>query len=80
MCGGYEAGVSGSSCAGDSGGPLVIFKSGEQRHVQLGVISGGVCQSTKLPGVFARLADQSIWDFIQIYAFGKTFSGFEGEN
>ena len=78
MCAGYEAGVNGNSCAGDSGGPLVKFKSVEERHIQLGVVTGGLCQSTKLPSAFVRLEDQSIWDFIQMYAFGKIVTGNQG--
>ena len=77
MCAGYEAGITGNSCEGDSGGPLVFFNSGQQIHVQLGVVTGGVCQSKNVPGAFVRLEDQSIWDFIQLYAFGKNVIGYD---
>ena len=56
---------------------MVFFNSGQQIHVQLGVVMGGVCQSKNIPGAFVRLEDQSIWDFIQLYAFGKNVIGYD---
>ena len=67
MCAGYQSGED-SSCPGDSGGPLTIFKSNENRHVQVGVLSGGKCQSN-LPGVYGRIEDYDVFEFINKIAF-----------
>ena len=61
---GYEGGVTGLTCGGDSGGPLVIFDSHKEQHIQVGVVSGGRCQSYNDPSIFARIEDHEILEFI----------------
>ena len=58
---GYEGGVTGLTCGGDSGGPLVIFDSHKEQHIQVGVVSGGRCQSYNDPSIFARIEDHALW-------------------
>ncbi|MEG2802716.1 serine protease [Stenotrophomonas sp.] len=61
LCAGEEGK---DSCQGDSGGPLVVKRNG--RWTQLGVVSWGQgCAEAAYPGVYARLADGYIGDFIR---------------
>ena len=64
---GYERGGHGS-CKGDSGGPIVKFEtSGENVHyVQIGIVQGGIgrCGSRRYPGIYVRLDDPEILDFV----------------
>ena len=62
---GYQAGVTGLSCGGDSGSPLVFFDSQKEHYVQVGVVSGGTCQSLSDPSIFARVEDHSTLEFIR---------------
>ena len=66
------------SCSGDSGGPL-FFKDKSAtpfRHVQVGIVQGGAgeCGNEKFPGLFARLDNHDVLNFIYKTAFGKTIS------
>ena len=61
---GYEGGITGLTCGGDSGGPLVIFDSHKEQHIQVGIVSGGRCQSYNDPSIFARIEDHEILEFI----------------
>ena len=62
---GYEGGITGLTCGGDSGGPLVIFDSHKEQHMQVGVVSGGRCQSYNDPSIFARIEDHQTLEFIR---------------
>ena len=61
---GYHGGVTGLTCRGDSGGPLVEFNSEEEYYVQVGIVTGGACQSESEPAVFARIEDNNNFEFI----------------
>ena len=62
---GYHAGVTGLTCGGDSGSPLVIFDSEDGHYVQIGIVSGGICQSWTDPSIFARIEDHQTLEFIR---------------
>ena len=53
------------SCGGDSGSPLVFFDSQKEHYVQVGVVSGGTCQSYSDPTIFARVEDHDTLEFIR---------------
>ena len=56
--------MTGLTCRGDSGGPLVEFNSEEEHYVQVGIVTGGDCQSESEPSVFARIEDNHNFVFI----------------
>ena len=56
--------MTGLTCRGDSGGPLVEFNSEEEYYVQVGIVTGGACQSEREPSVFARIEDNHNFEFI----------------
>ena len=56
--------MTGLTCRGDSGGPLVEFNSEEEYYVQVGIVTGGACQSESEPAVFARIEDNLNFEFI----------------
>ena len=62
---GYQAGVTGLSCGGDSGSPLVFFDSQKEHYIQVGVVSGGTCQSFTDPAIFSRIEDHQNLEFIR---------------
>ena len=62
---GYHGGVTGLTCGGDSGSPLVFFNSVERRYVQVGIVSGGTCQSKTDPAIFAHIEDHQTLEFIK---------------
>ena len=62
---GNQAGVTGLTCGGDSGGPLVFFDSHEEHYIQVGIVSGGTCQSLTDPSIFSRIEDREILEFIK---------------
>ena len=53
------------TCGGDSGSPLVFFNSEEGHYVQVGIVSGGTCQSNTDPAIFARIEDHQTLEFIR---------------
>ena len=56
--------MTGLTCGGDSGSPLVFFNSEEGHYIQVGIVSGGTCQSKTNPGIFARIEDLQTLEFI----------------
>lgn len=53
------------TCQGDSGGPLFVKAAGSPGYIQVGVTSWGIgCGATGFPGVYARLGNISVGNFI----------------
>jgi secreted trypsin-like serine protease len=59
------AGPARDSCSGDSGGPLFTVQNGKK--VQIGIVSWSLkpCGTPNLPGVYARLAQPKIFEWIR---------------
>ena len=74
------------SCSGDSGGPLVFNdkSSNPSRYRQIGIVQGsaGPCGNDIFPGIYARLDDYDVLNFIYKTAFGKNIDSFSssGQN
>ena len=52
------------TCQGDSGGPL-FFKSAGPGYIQAGITSWGFgCGATGFPGVYTRLSNRGVGNFI----------------
>jgi secreted trypsin-like serine protease len=52
------------TCQGDSGGPL-FFKSAGPGYIQAGITSWGYgCGATGFPGVYTRLSNRGVGNFI----------------
>ena len=63
VCAGETTGGK-DSCQGDSGGPLMV-RDGNDRLVQMGVVSWGLgCGWPLLYGVYARIGDESLSDWL----------------
>ena len=77
MCAGYEIGGYGS-CRGDSGGPISRFVTEDgfdnRRYVQVGIVQGGFgrCGDPNKPGIYVRLEDIFIFNFITRHTRGLT--------
>jgi len=57
------------SCYGDSGGPLMFLEVEQvQRWVQVALVQGAArdCGDIDFPGIYIRLDDPSIFNFIKI--------------
>jgi secreted trypsin-like serine protease len=53
------------TCQGDSGGPLFFKAAGSPGYIQAGVTSWGIgCGATGFPGVYTRLGDEVVGDFV----------------
>jgi secreted trypsin-like serine protease len=53
------------TCQGDSGGPLFFKATGSPDYIQAGVTSWGIgCGATGFPGVYTRLGNRSVGNFI----------------
>ena len=44
---------------------MVFFDSHEEHYIQVGIVSGGTCQSLTDPSIFARIEDSEILEFIK---------------
>ena len=68
--------IGAGSCTGDSGGPLFFNDrlSNPPHYVQIGIVQGGAgeCGDKKFPGLYARLDDYDVLNFIHQTAFGRT--------
>ncbi len=55
------------ACTGDSGGPLQFFDANKYRYEQVGVVHGSVssCGQSPFPGIYVRLDDPAIFDFLK---------------
>jgi trypsin len=63
FCAGLEAGGK-DSCQGDSGGPIA-YKRTDGRRILTGIVSWGIgCAQPELFGVYTRIADPEIRNFI----------------
>jgi secreted trypsin-like serine protease len=52
------------TCQGDSGGPL-FFKAVGPGYIQVGITSWGIgCGATGFPGVYTRLSNRGVGNFI----------------
>jgi secreted trypsin-like serine protease len=53
------------SCQGDSGGPLFFKAAGSPGYIQVGITSWGIgCGATGFPGVYTRLSNRGVGNFI----------------
>ena len=56
------------SCDGDSGGPVAVLEDSDLPHrfMQVGLVQGGVgaCGDRDMPGIYVRLKDPEILNFI----------------
>jgi secreted trypsin-like serine protease len=53
------------SCQGDSGGPLFVKAVGSPGFIQVGITSWGIgCGATGFPGVYTRLGNRSVGNFV----------------
>jgi secreted trypsin-like serine protease len=67
MCAGADEGGR-DSCQGDSGGPLFAYMSPKEPVVLVGVVSfGHGCGRARFPGVYTKVATQSVSAFIQAH-------------
>jgi secreted trypsin-like serine protease len=54
-------------CKGDGGGPLQFYDFDNYRYQQVGVVHGSVsnCGQSSYPGIYIRLDDPAIFDFLK---------------
>jgi secreted trypsin-like serine protease len=53
------------TCQGDSGGPLFVKAVGAPGFIQVGITSWGIgCGATGFPGVYTRLGNRSVGNFV----------------
>jgi secreted trypsin-like serine protease len=53
------------TCQGDSGGPLFFKSTGTNDYIQVGITSWGFgCGATGFPGVYTRLGNRSVGNFV----------------
>ena len=77
LCAGYEIQGEGS-CKGDSGGPLVAYFDSitDPFYEQIAIVGGGIgsCGSNTFPGIYTRLDDFKVLDWVYRTAFEKPLS------
>lgn len=79
LCGGYDEGGK-DSCQGDSGGPM-FSRTVAGRLLVVGATSyGNGCAKPKTPGVYARVADATLREFIRANAPGGVADAAAGED
>ncbi len=66
ICAGTDIQSQGA-CKGDSGGPLQLFDFKNLRYQQVGIVHGSVhnCGQSSFPGIYVRLDDPAIFDFLK---------------
>jgi secreted trypsin-like serine protease len=64
LCAGYPQGGT-DTCQGDSGGPLLVSEPGGTLRLAAATSFGNGCARPNKPGVYARLAEGPIRDFIR---------------
>ena len=80
-CAGIEFGMQGA-CKGDSGGPLQFYDTEAYRYFQVAVVHGALqhCGDPLFPGVYVRLEDPAILNFIKFTLDGNNnVDAFESE-
>ena len=62
------------TCKGDSGGPIRVFDDSDWKFRQIGVVHGSAasCDGSRFPGIFVRLDDPEVLNFIQSEVFGTS--------
>ena len=72
FCAGATTGNQGS-CKGDSGGPLMYQDSESDRWIQIATVQGAIrdCGDLDFPGIYIRLDDPSVFNFIFLTIFPK---------
>ena len=62
------------TCKGDSGGPIRVFDDSDWKFRQIGVVHGSAasCDGSRFPGIFVRLDDPEVLNFIQREVFGTS--------
>jgi secreted trypsin-like serine protease len=55
------------ACKGDGGGPLQFYDFDNYRYQQVGVVHGSIysCGQSPFPGIYVRLDDPAIFDFLK---------------
>ena len=59
------------TCKGDSGGPIRVFDDSDWKFRQIGIVHGSAasCDGSRFPGIFVRLDDPEVLNFIQRFYF-----------
>ena len=62
------------TCKGDSGGPIRVFDDSDWKFRQIGIVHGSAasCDGSRFPGIFVRLDDPEVLNFIQREVFGTS--------
>ena len=73
LCAGVRTGGNQGSCKGDSGGPLMYqdFAGEASKWFQIATVQGSVrdCGDVDFPGIYVRLDDPSVFNFIKSNTF-----------
>jgi len=70
-----------ASCTGDSGGPLQFYDTDKYHYRQVGVVHGSVshCGQSAFPGIYVRLDDPAIFDFLKSSTQESRFNSRESD-
>jgi hypothetical protein len=80
ICAGTDLSSQGA-CTGDSGGPLQFYDFDNNRYQQVGVVHGSVsdCGLSEFPGIYARLDDPTIFNFLKSATQEASFDSSESD-